>query len=106
MSIELSDGDLNKIAGRVSMLLTGAEIRFAEDIAGCSRCDDAGDDSDEILTVDELAELLKVKTSWVYNGVFKKKLPYFKAGKHLRFIKSKVLKCLCDQSSDLPLSRG
>jgi excisionase family DNA binding protein len=39
----------------------------------------------EILTVVELADYLKVKTSWIYEKVHKKEIPSYKAGKFPRF---------------------
>jgi excisionase family DNA binding protein len=38
-----------------------------------------------ILNVDQLTEYLQVKRSWVYDMVYKQKLPHYKLGKLLRF---------------------
>ena len=45
---------------------------------------------DEVLTTEALAQYLKVDTSWVYKQVSQKKIPYFKAGKYIRFNKSDI----------------
>lgn len=45
---------------------------------------------DPLLTVDEIAQYLRVKKSWVYEQVGKKAIPYKKLGKYLRFRASEV----------------
>jgi len=43
---------------------------------------------DELLTVDEVAEWLKVPPSWIYERTRRRgegRLPYIKLGKYLRF---------------------
>ena len=45
----------------------------------------------EMLTLEEMANVLKVKTSWMYHQTFKGTIPYFKVGRHLRFDRSEVL---------------
>lgn len=52
---------------------------------------------DELLTVEEVAGLLKVPTSWVYErcrGCASDPLPHVKLGKYLRFRKSDLLRYL------------
>lgn len=49
-------------------------------------------DENDILGVADLAKLLKVEDSWVYQKV--KQLPHFRVGKHVRFIKWEVLAAL------------
>jgi excisionase family DNA binding protein len=47
----------------------------------------------ELLTVNEVASLLKVPKSWVYDHVRKRgieMLPHIKLGKYLRFVESDV----------------
>ncbi len=48
--------------------------------------------SEEFLTVPELARQLKVPTSWVYDQVrnHPDPLPHYKVGKYLRFLWSEV----------------
>ena len=48
---------------------------------------------DELLTVDELAAILKVPRSWIYQHTRKRgheRLPHLKLGKYLRFVESQV----------------
>ena len=49
---------------------------------------------DPILTAKELAELLKVKVSWIYQKTYlgQESIPHLKVGNQLRFQKYKVLK--------------
>lgn len=58
---------------------------------------------DELLTIDELAAILKVPKSWIYIRTCKNKLPYVKVGRHLRFQKQKVFESLgiSDKSSGM-----
>ena len=52
---------------------------------------------DELLTVEEVARLLKVPTSWVYDRCRESAsdpLPHMKLGKYLRFRKSDLLRYL------------
>lgn len=47
----------------------------------------------EVLTIDELAEALKIKKTWLYRATMKKdesSIPRIKLGKHLRFIEEDV----------------
>lgn len=39
----------------------------------------------ELLTVDELADALKVPKSWIYDKTRKDEIPRIKVGKYLRF---------------------
>jgi excisionase family DNA binding protein len=49
--------------------------------------------SDELATVNEIAEFLQVPNSWVYERTRRRgieRIPHFKLGKYLRFSKSEV----------------
>lgn len=51
-------------------------------------------DRDGLLTVGDVAELLKVPLSWVYEHTRRRgieRMPHFKLGKYLRFSRSEVL---------------
>ncbi len=51
------------------------------------------DQNSELLTLDELAAILKVPRSWIYAHTRSKsrtRLPYIKVGKYLRFYESEV----------------
>ena len=39
----------------------------------------------KLLDIREVAELLNVKPSWVRSAIFKRKIPYLKVGKLVRF---------------------
>ena len=50
--------------------------------------------SDELLTVEDVAALLKVKTSWVYDRIDPKhagRLPHIRLGRYIRFERAAVL---------------
>ena len=51
---------------------------------------DNGRDEDIILDVVGLGKYLKVEESWIYDKVSSGVIPYFKAGKYLRFKKSGI----------------
>ena len=54
---------------------------------------DFSDQNSELLTLDELAGILKVPRSWIYAHTRAKsrtRLPYLKIGKYLRFYESEV----------------
>lgn len=58
-------------------------------------------DLDGLLTVDELASLLKVPKSWIYSHTRKRgaaRLPHVKLGKYLRFFESEVRAFLDSQT--------
>jgi predicted DNA-binding transcriptional regulator AlpA len=52
--------------------------------------------NDELLTLEELAIILKVKPSWIYARTCKGQsdIPHVKLGRHLRFQKRKVFEAL------------
>lgn len=53
------------------------------------------------LTVRDLCLLLNVKESWLRSQIFKRKIPYYKLGRQIRFEKSKINEWL-DSNSILP----
>jgi excisionase family DNA binding protein len=56
---------------------------------------------DELLTVEEVASLLKVPKSWIYEPTRKRhgdRLPHVKLGKYLRFFECQVRAFLKDKS--------
>jgi len=56
---------------------------------------------DELLTVDEVASLLKVPKSWIYEHTRKhvgERLPHVKPGKYLRFFECEVREFLKSKS--------
>jgi len=56
---------------------------------------------DELLTVDEVAFLLKVPKSWIYEHTRKRhgdRLPHVKLGKYLRFFECQVREFLKSKS--------
>ena len=62
---------------------------------------------DPIFTPDQLAEYLHVTKQWIYERVSLGEIPYFKAGKYLRFRKSAIDKWVEAHSAPAvsPLSR-
>ena len=80
MQIEFDPTDIDKISNKV------AEIVFEKlkDHSLSKR------EEDTLLTVDELAEYLKVKKTWIYQRVHAKEIPYHKVGNKLRFRKSEI----------------
>ena len=46
---------------------------------------------EELLTVDQIADVLKVPKSWVYSRTRENSIPMVKVGKYRRFKKSEVL---------------
>ncbi len=51
-----------------------------------------------LLTVKELAGLLRVSTHTIYYWVSRSEIPYVKVGKHLRFDRNRVLTFFQDQT--------
>ena len=54
----------------------------------------------EFLTVEEVAEYLRLPLSTVYKFVQDKRLPGFKVGKHWRFRKETIIQWTKDQEKD------
>jgi excisionase family DNA binding protein len=50
----------------------------------------AGNESDGLMTVDELAVYLKLKPGTIYNRVSRNEIPYLKVGGLLRFRRSEI----------------
>jgi excisionase family DNA binding protein len=79
MKIEIDDNTLvdeivKRVVGQITPLLTQNQ-----------RSND-----NELMTVDELANYLKVKTSWVYEKVHIREIPFHKAGRFPRFRKRDI----------------
>ncbi len=45
-----------------------------------------------LISIEKIAELLNVKTSWIRSMVFKKQIPFIKIGKHIRFSEEEIQK--------------
>ncbi len=92
MKIEIEPQDIQTIAERVvellKPLLSNGEKYGNEDI---------------VFTIETLAEYLKTDISWVRKQVSFMAIPFFKAGKYVRFRKSAIDKWIKNQSRE-PLS--
>lgn len=49
-------------------------------------------DKNKLLTIDEMAEILCVKKSWIYQKSHRKAIPFVKVGRFLRFQPEEVIK--------------
>lgn len=61
---------------------------------------DVRDNERELLTIDQVAELLKVPKTWIYQRTRERSsntIPYYKVGKYLRFKSSEVQGWLQEQ---------
>ncbi len=54
------------------------------------------DKSNELLTIEELAKILAIKKSHIRSLVFKKKIPYLKVGKLIRFSPDEIKRWIED----------
>ncbi len=48
----------------------------------------------KLLSVEELAEYLNVRKSWIYDRTYRNEIPHFKMGRLVRFDLDKVLEWL------------
>ncbi len=78
MKIELEVSDIKRIAERVVEQITPLLKQ------------NSNSNNNEMLTVDELADYLKVKASWVYEKVHTRQIPFRKVGKFPRFPKKHI----------------
>jgi excisionase family DNA binding protein len=78
MKIELETGDIERIAKKVVEQLKPM-FNNSHDSKG-----------DELMDVKGLVKYLKVKESWVYEKVYKREIPFRKAGKFPRFKKKHI----------------
>jgi excisionase family DNA binding protein len=53
--------------------------------------------SEPLLTAPMAAELLSVRTSWIYEAVREGRLPCVRIGKHVRFLRSDLERWVADQ---------
>ncbi|MHC4270442.1 MAG: helix-turn-helix domain-containing protein [Planctomycetota bacterium] len=77
MKIELETSDIERIVEKVVERLTPLLKH------------NSNSSYNDILTVDELADYIKVKTSWIYE-IHKREIPFQKAGKFSRFRKKDI----------------
>lgn len=56
----------------------------------------------ELLTLDEVAALLKVPKSWIYERTRRKLIPHIKIGKYLRFSREALGRWLQDSAAEGP----
>ena len=80
MKTELEQDEIKAIATSIADIL----LQHLKDHLSYKNMDDP------FLTVQELAEYLRVKKSWIYQKVHAKEIPYHKFGNHLRFKKSEI----------------
>lgn len=55
---------------------------------------------DKYLTVNDVADLLQVSTSWIRQLVFRDKIPYIKVGKIVRFRRCDLEKWIRESHED------
>jgi excisionase family DNA binding protein len=79
MKIQLEKEDIEAIAKEVTESLKPLLDRSGN-----------GQGEDTIFNVEGLANYLKVDEGWIYDKVSSKAIPYFKAGKYVRFKKSAI----------------
>ena len=77
MRFDLDDQDIERIAARICTILQGVMPIVAKQ-------------DDSIMSVQELADCLKVKPNWIYKQVQFKSIPYFHAGKFPRFKRKEI----------------
>ncbi len=64
-------------------------------------------DTDDLLTLDEVAALLKLPKSWIYERTRRKLIPHVKLGKYLRFPRAALSRWVhADDSAELAAGRG
>jgi excisionase family DNA binding protein len=51
----------------------------------------------KLISLKTLAELLCVKESWLKSMIFKRKIPFVKVGKHIRFKEDEIQKWVEDR---------
>ena len=78
MKIELETSDIERIVEKVVERLTPLLKQNPKS------------NDNELMTVEEVANYLKVKHSWVYEKVYKREIPFRKAGKFPRFRKRNI----------------
>ena len=59
----------------------------------------------QILTIEELSGYLKVSRFTIYDWVYRKKIPYIKLGRHLRF-KKELINIWVESKLHLPFELG
>jgi len=82
MRMELEDKEIERIAEKV--------VERLKPLLNNSN----NSKSDELMDVKGLADYLKVKTSWIYEKVHTKQIPFLKAGRFPRFRKKHIDKWL------------
>ncbi len=78
MKIELETNDIERIVEKVVEQLTPLLKH------NCNSSDS------NILTVNDLSDYIKVKTTWIYEKVHTRGIPFYKAGKFPRFRKKHI----------------
>lgn len=53
--------------------------------------------SDQLLTAEEVAQLLQVRTSWVYDAARRDAIPRVRLGRNLRFRRDSVDAWICER---------
>ena len=67
--------------------MKGNETNLADDRKGVNM-------GSGYMTIEELCQMLKLKKSYVYDLTYRKKIPFIKIGRHLRFDVAEVGKWL------------
>jgi excisionase family DNA binding protein len=57
-------------------------------------------DLDDLLTLDQLSQLLQVRKSWVYRQVREQAIPHVHLGKYLRFSRTEVERWLAQHQGN------
>jgi excisionase family DNA binding protein len=57
-------------------------------------------DLDDLLTLDQLSQLLQVRKSWIYRQVREQAIPHVHLGKYLRFSRAEVERWLAQHQGN------
>jgi excisionase family DNA binding protein len=88
MKIEIEPKDVESIVHKLIDLLKPFMSPLQREENG--RTEGAGQNQRVLMDVQDVAEYLGVKISWVYDKTRRKEIPHAKVGKHLRFRKSAI----------------
>ena len=58
---------------------------------------------EELMTIEELSDFLKISKSGIYNLIYRKKIPHVKIGQRVRFQRKTIEKWL-ENSTNYPLT--
>ena len=98
-------GEIIRVAVR-NILIEEKIIKSNEPEKNLSDIKSMNEEEEEIISIKDVAEILKLSRATIYEKTFKNEIPFFKRGKYMFFKKPEILKLVKDKIVDSEINNN